>query len=106
MSSVLEEIGAERQRQVEAEGWTVEHDDEHADGSLAAVAAVYAMTGSQPERRMSITDYNAALRALWPISWDWSWFKRKDSRRDLIRAGALIVAEIERLDRAAPPSSL
>jgi hypothetical protein len=36
---------------------------------------------------------------LWP--WHDDWWKPKDRRRDLIRAAALIVAEIERLDRAA-----
>lgn len=37
----------------------------------------------------------------WPLSWAKSWLKPKDRRRDLIRAAALIIAEIERLDRAA-----
>lgn len=37
--SVIDEIAAERQRQVEVEGWTAEHDDKHADGSLAQAAA-------------------------------------------------------------------
>lgn len=33
--------------------------------------------------------------------WPWSreWWKPKNPRRDLVKAGALIVAEIERLDR-------
>ena len=35
----------------------------------------------------------------WPHTWDASWWKPKDRRRDLVRAGALIIAEIERLDR-------
>ncbi len=37
----------------------------------------------------------------WPESWASCWFKPKDRRRDLIKAGALILAEIERLDRAS-----
>ena len=37
------------------------------------------------------------LRRWWP--WSLDWWKPKDPRRDLVRAGALIVAEIERLDR-------
>jgi hypothetical protein len=38
-----------------------------------------------------------------PLFWPWeaSWFKPSTARRDLIKAGALILAEIERLDRAA-----
>ena len=37
-------------------------------------------------------------RDLWP--WAASWWKPKNRRRDLVRAAALIVAEIERIDRA------
>ena len=41
-----------------------------------------------------------AIFGIMDIPW-WSkdWWKPKDKRRDLIRAAALIVAEIERLDR-------
>ncbi|GAG33310.1 unnamed protein product, partial [marine sediment metagenome] len=34
---------------------------------------------------------------IWP--WDPSWWKPTDERRNLEKAGALIVAELERLDR-------
>lgn len=93
----LDDIAAERRRQVEVEGWTLEHDDEHGDGALAEAAAVYAT--SRP-----IADENGHLTSvghLWP--WSLSWFKPKGRRPDLVRAGALIVAEIERLDRRANP---
>jgi len=33
----------------------------------------------------------------WP--WDPKWWKPKDRRRDLVRAAALIIAEIDRHDR-------
>jgi hypothetical protein len=42
------------------------------------------------------------VRSQWPGGWDWSWFKPTTPRRDLVKAGALIVAEIERLDRTTP----
>lgn len=32
--SVIDEIAAERRRQIEVEGWTPEHDDEHPDGHM------------------------------------------------------------------------
>ena len=87
MAHALEDIAAERQRQIEAEGWTPEHDDSHADGELAAAASCYA-TGRKGDD--------------WP--WSDEWWKPthgiNGSRRDLVKAGALIVAEIERLDRA------
>lgn len=87
------DVLAERRRQVEAEGWTPEHDDEHAEG-LACAAACYA-AGS---RRLMIEGDMADIE-VWP--WDESWWKPTNRRRDLVKAGALILAEIERLDRMA-----
>ena len=104
--SVLEEIAAERRRQIEAEGWTAEHDDQHTDGSLAAAAAAYAWAASLSDHaRAKLADVESVwgwqLWRLWPRSWAGAWCKPRDRRRDLVRAAALIVAEIERLDRAA-----
>lgn len=85
------DVLAERQRQVEAEGWTPEHDDEHRNGELARAAACYTLPilldpGETPFG--------------WPDDWDADWWKPTTRRRDLVKAGALILAEIERLDRA------
>ena len=91
-AGIVAEIADERRRQVDGEGWAPDHDDKHTDGEMAVAAACYAM--------MSATK----MAPDWvPMSWPWdrSWWKPKDRRRDLVRAGALIVAEIERLDRAA-----
>jgi hypothetical protein len=88
----IELIAAERRRQVEAEGWTPEHDDEHGRGELARAAACYALPhGLRPIRRPP---------ADWP--WDDEWWKptSKDRLRELVKAGALIAAEIDRLLRA------
>lgn len=75
----------ERERQKSIEGWTEAHDDCYTDNSLGQAAACYAMFTPQQN--------------FWPMSWSISWFKPKDRRRNLVRAGALIIAEIERLDR-------
>ncbi|PZQ21140.1 MAG: hypothetical protein DI569_12810, partial [Sphingopyxis macrogoltabida] len=48
--SAIDDIAAERRRQVEAEGWTPDHDDEHGDGSLAAAAATYAFSAATADR--------------------------------------------------------
>lgn len=90
---VIAEIEAERLRQVFAEGWTPEHDDEHSTGELADAAAVYAATRPIVDGDGQLT----AIGRLWP--WELSWFKPHGRRRDLIKAAALIAAEIERLDR-------
>lgn len=93
--SAIDEIAAERRRQVEAEGWTPEHDDEHSAGEMATAAACYAYNAGSNDlnRRWN--------RGRPPTPWPWAgeWWKPTDRRRDLIKAGALILAEIERLDR-------
>lgn len=93
--SVTDEIAAERHRQREQEGWTEQHDDEHDSGAMAVAAACYALTD---KRGIEVQTVNLARLWEW-TGWASSWFKPKDQRRNLIRAGALIVAEIERLDR-------
>jgi hypothetical protein len=84
MSTAIEEIAAERQRQVNKEGWSAEHDDhEHGRGDLADAAACYAATHSlfKAERR-SGTAY-ATFTAYLPL-WPWAdrWWKPTDRRRD------------------------
>ena len=100
---VLNDLARERRRQVEVEGWTAEHDDQHANGEMAMAAAAYAYSGTLEgdQRRIdaNLFEINSALsKILWP--WSREWWKPKDPRRDLVRAGALIIAEIARLDRA------
>ncbi len=94
----LDEIAAERRRQIEVEGWTPEHDDKHHGGELATAAAAYAYAaGVDDAQRAPFVGGRLAPRG-WP--WSLEWWKPTTRRRDLIKAGALIVAEIERLDRA------
>ena len=95
-NAALRDVAAERRRQVEREGWTPEHDDEHNSNELAIAAACYALPDY--ERKAIVSIQQSLLNRLWP--WSWDWWKPHDRRRDLIRAGALIIAEIERLDRA------
>jgi hypothetical protein len=104
----LDEIAAERKRQIEAEGWTPEHDDAHTYGEMSLAAACYALAGGYRladdgirESPNPTLDAAAFIKRWWP--WDWSWWKPNNRRRNLVKAGALIVAEIERLDRAASP---
>ncbi|HHQ3854055.1 TPA: hypothetical protein ACSPXK_005798 [Pseudomonas aeruginosa] len=91
------EVQAERKRQVEVEGWTPLHDDEHADGQMAQAAGCYALHAGGIG-----TDWPDGLQngsaLFWP--WDKDWWKPTTPRRDLVKACALALAEIERLDRA------
>lgn len=90
----IEEIAAERQRQIDEEGWTPEHDDEHDSGELALAAACYARSAANPGLY-----HLANVPTGWPWDRDW-WKPGPNSRRELVKAAALLVAEIERLDRA------
>ncbi|EFR7331547.1 ead/Ea22-like family protein [Escherichia coli] len=84
------DVVAERQRQQSVEGWTPEHDNAYQNSELADAAACYA-----------IHAHNQGFST--PAHWPWSpdWWKQSGARRDLVKAGALILAEIERIDRAA-----
>ncbi len=86
----MQAIEAEHLRRIEEEGFTAEHDDSLPPGSLAAAAGCYALfTDAFP---------NAGQP---PPHWPWEprWWKPKDYRRDLERAGAMIAAELDRIDR-------
>lgn len=110
-------IAAERRRQVEKEGWSAEHDDKHGDASLAMAAALYAA----PEPLYIVRKVENSIT--WADPWPWhdkiqgarggwhktpAWDKRKSHPRlrQLAIAGALIAAEIDRLNRAAPAPSV
>ena len=91
------DVWAERQRQVEQEGWTPGHDDEHDDGQMAVAAGYYALACGFPHERD--IGYRGIVPQYWP--WEPKWWKPSTARCNLVKAGALILAEIERLDRAA-----
>lgn len=80
----LDFITVERKRQQQVEGWTTERDMAiHTKGELALAAVCYSFPKIAP--------------VYWP--WSWSWWKPTpcDRIRELSKAGALIAAEIDRL---------
>lgn len=91
LSAAARDVLAERARQVSTEGWTPEHDDGHTGGEMAGAAACYAMVDILHWGR------HYAIQILWP--WAQAWWKPTDRRRNLVKAAALLLAEIERLDR-------
>lgn len=95
----VDDIIAERNRQISAEGWSPEHDDLHSLGELAMAASCYAEIAASDDERRTRHVHEGSHFLRWP--WTREWWKPKDRRRDLVRAGALIVAEIDRLDREA-----
>lgn len=91
-------IAAERQRQIEVEGWTQEHDDEHEAGQLAAAARCYTKTAQLQVCRLA-SRKPGRPEFTWPWDDD-AWKPSDDPIRNLVKAGALIAAEIDRLQRA------
>jgi hypothetical protein len=91
---VAGELAKERCDQTAKHGWSREHDDTHDSGELAEAAAAYALVSTQ---QPGADDMAAGV---WPLEWDA--MRPKDRRRNLVIAGALIIAEIERIDRSIP----
>ena len=107
MSPAEIDVLAERQRQIHVEGFDGVHDEDgyHTHGELAIAGACYALGEEHvhiphPIGYFGLIDSTAGLEEIeWP--WDQKFWKPKDRRRDLVRAAALIIAEIDRLDREA-----
>ena len=90
-------IAAERRRQMNKEGWTSEHDDTHARGELGEAAQCYI---TQARGRAWLTLCKYIIDDV-PDEWPWGeeWWNPQSPIRDLVKAGALIAAEIDRLQR-------
>ena len=80
-------IADERKRQIEKEGWTLQHDSEHDVMEFIRAAKAYLM----------IDEDFITRDCMWP--WTGGFFKPKDDIKDLVRAGALIAAAIDRLQK-------
>ncbi|HFC9831761.1 TPA: hypothetical protein ACF0XA_000273 [Klebsiella pneumoniae] len=84
-SCAIAYVIAERQRQQSVKGFSTEQDDTYVGCQLAAAAICYI----EPMEAMSY----------WPADWHDDSFKPTNERRNLVKAAALIIAEIERIDR-------
>lgn len=87
---VLAQILKERDHQ-RAKGYTASIDDRHTENELPQAAVSYVLNAALPAAHVQCLFF-------WP--WDVSTFNPEGRRADLIKAAALLVAEIERMDRA------
>lgn len=85
-SNAANDVLAERHRQIEAEDMTTASDDSYHAAELPRAAAAYILNGANDE-----------APSIWP--WARSWWKPRDARANYVRAAALLLAEIERIDR-------
>jgi hypothetical protein len=92
----VELIAEERQRQIDKEGWTAQHDAEHKYGELAIAAACYAVYNTDA----NVNNPNTRSPNGWP--WNDNSFKPADLIKNLVRAGALIAAEIDNIQKQQP----
>lgn len=99
MKTGIELISEERTRQITSELWTPEHDDRHCKFQLTLAAVSYAAVVASPDED---GDENGKVRPCYDWPWESKWWKPSDDPiRNLVKAGALIAAEIDRLQRKA-----
>lgn len=97
--SGIELIAAERDRQQRVEEFDLAHDDEHFMGEMIGAAMTYAGHALGIVSNDEIEGADAV--EYWP--WEEEWWKPSPNPiRNLVKAGALIAAEIDRLQRALP----
>lgn len=101
LSNAAEDVLNERSRQIGQENYSTEHDDGYQNNELVRAAGGYV---DQVIRRSWVfSDYGQEAYQddddpeFWP--WDEKHWKPKSPREDLVRAAALLIAEIERIDR-------
>jgi hypothetical protein len=83
----------ELERVEQRKRWGDDHDDEHDEGELLYAAICYA------QFRLDDPHYPPErVPDAWPFEPE-NWHAHRDRRRNLVKAGALIAAEIDRLDR-------
>lgn len=103
LSDAARDVLTERRRQITTKGWDHDHDDAQGNDEIAAFAAVYAMPEGARDWPAKETGFGRTFaEALIPFCWA---PKFGDRLRDLVKAAALLVAEIERIDRAAIATS-
>lgn len=97
MKTGIELIAEERKRQIESEGWTPEHDAQHNKGEIINAAACYLEQGGAVQYGGKP---HPMILSLWPWGYKW-WKPSQDPVRNLVKAGALIAAEIDRIQHSA-----
>lgn len=94
-------IAAERRRQINVEQFDAIHDSTHNRGELLNAAICYAMDDKQ--RAAVNIAAGGEMRSYFEWRWpfDTKWWKPSpaDRVKELVKAGALIAAEIDRLQR-------
>ena len=95
-------IQEERMRQQIVEGFDPEHDGQHIGGEIAEAAACYAQCAATQEYWKNRMGYGGKIATMYSVQWPWDskwWKPNEDPLVNLVKAGALIAAEIDRIKR-------
>lgn len=102
MKRGIELIAEERQRQIDVEGYSEQHDSQHKASELIYAAIAYAESakigvncaemGNTNEHEIMVRKVGMGIH--YPFGWV---FKPSTDVRDLVKAGALIAAAIDRI---------
>ncbi|GAB3467445.1 hypothetical protein [Azotobacter salinestris] len=92
LTAAARDVLAERRRQIEVEGFSLEHDSQYDLGEFPAAAACYALFAQRQVLGLRKCEPDHA----WP--WNLGCWKPGDARSALVKAAALLLAEIERMD--------
>ncbi|WP_208451363.1 hypothetical protein [Burkholderia gladioli] len=98
LTAAERDVLAERRRQRTEEGWTAESDDRLPSGQLSGAASAYAAFASDTLDPASLGSMDYSTRPPKPWPWERKWWKPSTVRRALVKAAALILAEIEKID--------
>ncbi len=99
LTQAQRDVLRERAEQVTREGFDTAHDDKYRPGVLANAAAAYALGAADKIGSNGIAGFFVQPSRVWPFSP--AWWKPKDPRTAMVKAAALLIAEIEKMDRAS-----
>lgn len=94
----INDVLDERLRQIIEEGYGSSGDDMYDGGTLAIAGCCYAMHAAWSLSPINVGKLLMGVPELWP--WDPSTWNPQEIRRNLIKGAALLIAEIDRIDRA------
>ena len=95
--AAIDDIAAERLKQIEVEGYSADIDDSYEDHELICAALVFIVLNF-PVGAFGSEEVQDSILQCWP--WGSESLSIEDERSNLVKAAAFILAEIDRLDRA------
>ena len=93
----INDVASERMRQIEVEGFSAARDDQYEGGTLAVAGACYGVHAAWSLSGDGAGQVLEGVPQWWP--WGPDTWNPSDPRSNLVKAAALLIAEIDRYDR-------